>query len=168
MIPISRWYRRMFAPLALIGAVLSSSLAAAQEKPTFTDADKAAIELTLNRYAQAFSTKDYAALRETLQAPFVQFPGGFSVMETLDDVMNYYISLRERQPSEYDHSSFGESTLIVLSPDRAIFDRNWRRYRKDGSVSLESAGMYVVSKSSGTWKLCGVFNRDKNEFGKTR
>jgi len=157
----------MFVPLALTAAVLCPAVIAAQEKPTFTDADKAAIELMLDRYARAFSTKDYATLRETLQAPFVNFPGNFSVMETLDEVMSSYRTLRERQPSEYDHSSWGQSTLIVLSPDRALFDRKWRRYRKDGSVSLESAGGYVVSKSSGTWKLCGVFNRDTNEFGKT-
>jgi hypothetical protein len=167
MLPLSRRRLRIFTSLALIG-VLSPAFAVAQQKPTFTDADKAAIEQMLDRYARAFSTKDYATLRETLQAPFVNFPGGFSVTQTLDELMKSYISLREQQPAEYDHSSWGQSTLIVLSPERALFDRMWRRYRKDGSVSLESAGVYVVSKSSGSWKLCGVFNRDKNEFGKTR
>jgi hypothetical protein len=122
----------------------------------------------LERYVQAYSVKDYAGLREYLQAPFVRLPSGWEVMQTLEEVMSYYRNQRDALDKEnYDHSRFIRSKMTVLSPDRVLVDRVYRRYRKDGSLLLEAAAVYVVSKSSGAWKICGTFAHDVTEFGKT-
>jgi hypothetical protein len=57
--------------------------------------------------------------------------------------------------------------MTVLAADRALVNKTFRRYRKDGTLLAEMAVIYVVSKSSGTWKLCGLFNQDWEHFGKT-
>lgn len=133
----------------------------------FKDSDRAAVEKLFDGYVRAYSTKDYAGLREYVQAPFVRFPAGWEVMGTLEEVMTYYRNQRDAlEKDNYDHSKFIRSKTTVLSADRLLVDKVYRRYRKDGSLLLEAAAVYVVSKSSGTWKICGTFAHDVKEFGK--
>jgi hypothetical protein len=133
----------------------------------FKGSDRAAVEKLLDRYVRAYSAKDYAALRDCLQAPFARFPErGWELMGTLDEVMTYYKNQRDTLDKDYDHSSFIRSKLTVLSAERVLVDQVYRRYRKDGSLLLEAGAVYVGCKSSGTWKVCGTFAHDVKEFGK--
>jgi uncharacterized NTF2-like protein DUF6841 len=137
------------------------------EPADFEVSDKLAIDRLLDRYIHAFPTKDYGALKECFQTPWVGFRGPVNVLQTLDDVINTYRNeLNALDESNYDHSQFTGSRIIGLSADRALVNRKYRRYRKDGTVLLETAGIYVVSKSSGKWKICGFMAQDLKEFGK--
>ena len=165
LVPITR--SCMLSCLALACLFLYPQISIGKNSVGFKDSDKAAVEELLNRYVRAYSTKDYAALRDLLQVPFVRFPEGWEVMGTLDEVMTYYRNQRDPLDKDnYDHTTFVRSRMTVLSADRVLVDRVYRRYRKDGSLLLEAAAVYVVSKSSGTWKLCGTFGHDVKEFGK--
>jgi hypothetical protein len=133
----------------------------------FDASDKSAIDQLFDRYKNAFETKDYGALKECLQAPFVGFRDPLNVVQTLDDLANIYRNERNAlDERNYDHSKYTGSGIIALSADRALVNKKFRRYRKDGTVLQETAGIYVVSKSSGKWKICGFMAQDLKEFAK--
>ena len=60
--------------LVIAAVVCSSVTARAQQARVFGGSDKIAIEKMYDRYLQAFIKKDYVALRESFQAPFVMDP----------------------------------------------------------------------------------------------
>jgi NTF2-like protein (DUF6841) len=157
-----------FFGLAMSCLILFPQISIGQSSAEFKDSDKAAVERLFDSYMRAYSMKDYAGLRDCLQAPFVRFPAGWEIMGTLDEVMPYYRNQRDALDKDnYDHSKFIRSRMTVLSGDRALVDRVYRRYRKDGSLLSEAAAVYVVCKSSGSWKVCGTFGHEVKEFGKT-
>ena len=85
---------RSIARYILLGATLLScpSLARAQTTAAFGNSDREAIERLLDRYVRAYSTKDYAALRECIQAPFIRFltsTANWYVLGTMDDAITY-------------------------------------------------------------------------------
>jgi hypothetical protein len=152
--------------LVVFALLLYPNTLLAQQSVRFGASDKAAIGELFDRYNQAASTKDYPTLREQLQAPFLRFPAGVEVLPTLDDVMNFYRMLRESFDAQYARSQLVESRITALAADRALVNGRYRRYRKDGTVLLEASAIYLVSKSSGAWKICGVFAQDLDAFGK--
>ena len=160
--------RRTGVALTAIVLLLPLTVMAQKDgQPSFGAADKTAIEQLFDRYVRAYSIKDYAKLREQLQAPFFRFPAGVVVLETMDDVMNFYRNQRDALDEQnYARSRFVHSRITALAGDRALVNRTYRRYRKDGTVLLEASQIYLVSKSSGAWKICGTFAQDLEEFGK--
>jgi hypothetical protein len=153
--------------VVVLALILCSKTLLAQQSARFGVSDKAAIEQMFDRYNQAFSTKDYPKLREQLQAPFLRFPASVEVLPTLDDVMDFYRTLWDSLDSQnYARSQLVESRITALAADRALVDGIYRRYRKDGTVLLEASAIYLVSKSSGAWKICGVMAQDLEAFGK--
>jgi hypothetical protein len=156
--------------ILLIASLLSCpALAPGQNTASFGNSDKAAIEQLLDRYVHAYSTKDYAALRECLQVPFITLASTamWNVRGTMDEEMTFYGNQRDALDKDnYDHSQFVQTRITALGTNRALVDQTYRRYRKDGTLLLEAAAIYVVSKSSGAWKLCGVLVQDLKEFGK--
>lgn len=150
--------------LSCAGAALGQQVAG------FPESDKSAIAQLFDRYSRAYSTKDYAALRECFQVPFIRLPADtamWDVQATMDEVMTYYKNHREALDKDnYDHSQYVRTEIKALGSNRALVDQTYRRYRKDGSVLLEASAIYVVSKSSGTWKLYGILAQDLEEHGK--
>ena len=156
--------------ILLIASLLSCpALVPGQNTASFGKSNKAAIEQLLDRYVRAYSAKDYAALRECIQVPFIRLPNTamWDVLGTVDEAMTYYRNQRDALDKDnYDHSQFVQTRITALGTNRALVDQTYRRYRKDGTLLLEAAAIYVVSKSSGAWKLCGVLVQDLKEFGK--
>ena len=72
----------------------------------------------------------------------------------------------DKQDFLASRSQFLDSRLTVLTADRALVNRTFRRNRKDGTILLEAGAIYAVSKSSGTWKICGLLAQDIENFGK--
>jgi hypothetical protein len=143
---------RALAQFLLLFSVLFSAYGISQEKARFGVSDTEAIDQLFDRYNQAFSSKDYVKLRDYLQAPFVRFES----VVTLQDIMDTYRDLREAlDAQQYERSQLVQRRIMALSADRALVNGTYRRYRRDGSVLLEAAGVYLVSKSSGVWKICG-------------
>jgi hypothetical protein len=170
---------RIAVVIAVAANLLYPNLLPAQQRARFTPSDKAAIDRLLDEYGQAFVTKDYAKLQQTLQAPFVRFgpsvtvtettQGDWVVLRTLDDVMNWFRTNRDaldKQDFLAARSQFLGSRMTVLTADRALVNRTFRRNRKDGTILLEAGAVYALSKSSGTWKICGLFAQDFENFGK--
>jgi hypothetical protein len=153
--------------LLIAALIWSSSVLSAQEPRDFGDSDKVAIAQMYDRYSQAFVTKDYAKLREYVQAPFVLFLGELRIFESVDAVTAFYRGLRESLDQRgFDHGEIGEKRIVAFTADRALLNTHYRRYRRDGSLLEEQAVAYLVSKSSGTWKLCGLTTQDLKYFGK--
>ena len=90
------------------------------------------------------------------------------VLPTMDDAINFFRSGREALKAQgVDvRPDWGRTRVTALSVDRALVSRTYRRRRKDGSLVTEAASIYVVSRSSGSWKICGIMNQDLREFGK--
>lgn len=150
--------------LCCSGAVLGQKVA------SFGASDKAAIEQLFDRYSLAYSKKDYAALRDCLQVPFIRLSADtemWDVQRTMDEAMTYYKNHREALDKDnYDHSEYVRMEIIALRANRALVEQVYRRYRKDGTLLLEAAAIYVVNKSSGEWKICGILSQDLEEYGK--
>jgi hypothetical protein len=158
---------RFASIIVVVVSLACPGLSLGQQPASFATADKIAIEELLDRYVKASSAKDYAKLREELQAPFVRFQAGWDVLETLDQAMNFYTSQREALDEQnYLRSQFVRSQITALGADQALVNRTYRRYRQDGTVLLEAAAVYVVSKSSGGWKICGLFPQDSDQIGR--
>jgi hypothetical protein len=81
--------------IVVTAGLLCPRTSLAQKAARFEASDKTAIEQLLDRYVEAYSAKDYTRLREQLQAPFVRFPAGWEVFETLDDAMKFYREQRD-------------------------------------------------------------------------
>jgi hypothetical protein len=153
----------------VIAAVVCSSVSApAQQAGVFGESDKIAIEKMYDHYLLAFIKKDYAALRESFQAPFVVLDGGdMQALTSIDAVMAFYrkqlVALEQRK---YDHAEITNTRITPLTPDSALINKSIRRYKKDGSVLEEGAAIYPACKSSGAWKLCGMMRQESQYFGK--
>ncbi len=164
--------------VSVLVAGLAYPLAASAQNPApFGAPERAAVEQLFDRYSVAFSNEDYAMLREYLQAPFVRFgpsntraetgPADWVVSRTLDDAIDFYRAAQEALKAQgVARFEWGETRISALSVDRALVNKTYRRYRKDGTLVMEAASVYVVSKSSGSWKICGILNQDPREFGK--
>jgi len=157
----------MLRPFLLIAALVwSSAVLSAQEPGGFGDSDKLAIQQMYDRYSQAYVTKDYTKLREYVQAPFVVFLVELRILESVDAVTTFYRGARESLDQRgFDHGELVDKRIVALAADRALLNTAYRRYMRDGSLLEEQAAAYIVSKSSGTWKLCGVMIQDLRYFG---
>jgi len=133
------------------------------------DADRAAIQKMYDRYAQAFIKQDYAALRDSVQAPFVVSAGGaLQTFGSVDAVVEHYRKQRGAlEPRGYGDSKITAVRITALTAGSALINASYRRFKKDGSLLEEGAAVYPVCKSSGAWKLCGVMGQDPRHFGKT-
>jgi hypothetical protein len=101
--------------LVVVVVLLCSNSLLAEPSAQSGMSDKAAIEQLFDRYVQAYSAKDYAKLREQLQAPFLRFPASVEVLPTIDDVMNYYRTQRDGLDQQnYGRSQFINSRIRVL------------------------------------------------------
>ncbi len=158
--------RSLFLAIAIAG--FCSVSATAQEARPFGESDKVAIEKMYDRYFQAFIKKDYAALRECVQAPFVIFTdGNMQTLESVDAIVTFYRKqLESLERRNYDHSDIVNTRLTPLTPDGALINKTYRRYKKDGSLLEEGAAVYPVSKASGAWKLRGLMGQEPQYFGK--
>jgi hypothetical protein len=155
----------------LLGLLLCPYTVVGQETTRFGPSDVSAIDELFDRYNQAFSSKDYVKLRDYFQAPFLGFGNVFGReglnLSTMDVVMDSYrVLLEGLDAQEYERSQLVRRRITALSNDRALVNGTYRRYRKDGTVLLEAAGVYLVTKSSGTWKICGFSAQEIGEFGK--
>ena len=156
----------------------SSEVASAQGTTSFGPPEAAAIERLFDGYAAAFSNQDYAKLREYVQAPFVRFGQSNSraeaesadwvVLQTMDDTIGFFRTAQDALKAQgVEGFEWGQTRISALSVDRAIVNKTYQRLRKDGALVMEAASFYVVTRSSGSWKICGILNQNPREFGKT-
>ena len=133
-------------------------------------ASRQEIEKAFDSYGQAFITKDYDKLRGLLQVPFIQWNDGETVLfKNLEEVINRFRSIREALDGrgyQTTQAALKSARLSVLSPTRALLNVRYRRYKTDGSLLEEGAGIYLMSKGSGTWKIQGTMSQDPAQEGK--
>lgn len=161
----------------IIAGLACPQMAAAQGADSFGQSERAAIEQLFDGYTAAFSNQDYAKLREHLQAPFLRFgpsntraetgPADWVVSQTMDDAISFFRAAQDALKAQgVERFEWGQTRVSALSVERALVNKTYRRYRTDGTLVMEAASFYVVSKSSGSWKICGILNQEPREFGK--
>lgn len=160
----------MFRVLCVVVTLLFSSLGSSQDAPALSSADKQAVENVLAEYVQAFIAKDYVKLRDCLQAPFVRLAadGKPAVVTTLDGVIALYHNMRDPldQKGYANSKPKGEARISILAPDLVLVNRAYTRYKGDGSLLQEVSSFYLVSKSSGKWKITGLIRQEAAFAGK--
>ncbi len=143
------------------------AVVAAQESRGFGEADKLAIEQMFDRYVEAFVQKDYVKLLAFVEAPFLVMNGDLRSLNSTDAVLAFYRDIRQNlDQRDFDHGEIVGKRIIPLAADRALLNTAYRRYKKDGSILQELASVYLVTKSTGVWKLRSVVNQDLQYFGK--
>ena len=136
------------------------------------DANRQEIQKAWDEYAKAFITKDYDKLRGLLQVPFVRWNDRETTsVESLDKVIENYRRTREaldHRGYKTTQAALSDARISVLSPTRVLLNIRYRRYKTDGTVLEEGAGIYLMSKTSGNWKIQGILSQDPGEMGKVR
>jgi len=123
-----------------------------------------------DRYSLATQKRDISALLDYLGTPFIQFNQSAQSepkpIETMEALIQAFRNARDQLDARgYDHSKYVSTRITVLAADRALVNKTARRFKKDGTVLEEKAFIYVVSKTSGSWKIYGQFNQDVSYFG---
>jgi hypothetical protein len=145
----------------LIAGLATSEVASGQSASSFGPSETAAVQQLFDGYTVAFRNEDYAKLREYLQAPFVRFgPSNtraetdavdWVVLRTMDDTIGFFRTAQAALKAQgVERFEWGQTRTTALSPDRALVNKTYRRYRKDGTLVMEAASIYVVTKSSGS------------------
>ena len=150
-----------------VGLILSVTAAIrGEEVARFGQADASAINEMIDRYSLAFQKKDYSALPDYLGTPFIIFPSAPKPIETMEALIQHYRNVRDPLDARgYDHSKYGRTRITALAADRALVNKTYRRFKKDGTVLEENAVIYLVSKTSGSWKIYGAFSQGVPYFG---
>jgi uncharacterized NTF2-like protein DUF6841 len=150
--------------LFIAATLLFSSLGIGQNASGLSLSDKKSIDdLIVIDYMQAFIAGDYAKLRDCFQVPFVRVTGADrNVLSTLDAVIaSYHTNLDQLHRRGYATSKIkGAAHIWMLAPDLVLVNQAFTRYKTDGSLLEEAAGFYLVSKSSGKWKIAGTIRQD--------
>ena len=141
-----------------------------EEVPRFGQADASAINEMFDRYSLAVQKRDISALLGYLGTPFIQFNQSAQSepkpIETMEALIQGFRNARDQLDARgYDHSKYVSTRITVLAADRALVNKTARRFKKDGTVLEEKAFIYLVSKTSGSWKIYGQFNQDVPYFG---
>jgi hypothetical protein len=163
MEPLPRMAILALAVATLVG--LSAQPAA--QRQGLTKADERAIEEMFVSYNRALIEKDYVALREHLESSFIVIDATTQVVSDLDAVIEGFRRRREAMdPQGYATSTPGAAHFLVLTEDRVLMDRAVRHYKRDGTLLQEQANVYIVSRSSGRWRIAGVMRQDPSQVGK--
>ena len=108
-------------------------------------------------------------MRDLLQVPFLGWGDrGVASLESIDEVIKFYRTTREGLDTrgyKTGRVDLSDARITVLSPTRVLFNVRYR-YKVDGSLLEEGAGIYLMSKSSGRWKMQGNIPQDPAEMGK--
>jgi|HubBroStandDraft_6_1064221.scaffolds.fasta_scaffold290897_2 hypothetical protein len=156
--------------LLAVATLLFASLGIAQDAPGLSPSDKKSIEdLIVVEYMQAFIAGDYTKLRDCFQTPFIRVTGADrNVLPTLDAVIaSYHANLDQLHQRGYATSKIkGAAHIWMLAPDLVLVNQAFTRYKADGSLLEEAGGFYLVSKSSGKWKIVGTIRQDPAFAGK--
>ena len=138
-----------------------------QETAHFTLSDREAINEMFENYSLSFGERDYVELRDYLQVPFLYFPEEPVVFENLDNVIKAYGNLRQALDElDYGYSKIIETRITALSSNRALVNKTYQRFKKDGTFLEKRAFLYIVSKDNGKWKIYGILEQDLSNFGK--
>jgi hypothetical protein len=85
----------------------------------------------------------------------------------MDEAINFYRAAQDALATQdVERFEWGQTRITALSVDRALVIKTYRRYRKDGTLLQQATSVYVLSKTSGSWKICAILNQDLREFGK--
>lgn len=149
-------------------ALLLSSFARGQED--WKKSDRKDIESVLTEYTEIFSMKAYERLPDVCQTPFIQVTDrGTVVMKTMQEVIASYRRSREAlDATGYKASrvTLADTRISVLSPTRVLVNLPYGRYKADGSLLERGSGYYILSKSSGKWRITGMLPQDPRQTGK--
>jgi ketosteroid isomerase-like protein len=149
--------RRVFASglaaLALIAISLHGSFARAQAVEQ--ESEKAAVESSLNSYADAFRQGDLAGIGQHCNVPFVIISQQeVRAFPTIADVETAYGALlRDLKEKGYSHSKWVELHVKPLGTTVALASTVFTRYKTDGTELATLGATYLLRKTDGVWKI---------------
>ena len=134
------------------------------------DSNRKDIEKVLTEYSDIFVGKAYDRLKDVCQVPFVRVDDRETVaLRTMEEVIELYRQVREPLDARGYKTSrllLSETRISVLSATQVLVNLPYDRYKIDGSLLERGSGFYILSKSSGTWKISGVLSQDPSQTGK--
>jgi len=159
--------RRLMLIATAIALLCAAPTRAQTPPPPFSEQEAAAIKAVVAGYFDSFTRKDWARFATSFQTPFVIVGLGPSLIPTVDDIVRGFQMVHDRLDTmDYVASKPVDVRVTPLGPQRALAAIHWQRFKKDGSVLNEGAEIFVFSKGSGTWKMCGNLGQELAQFGK--
>ena len=155
-----KYGRSCVAGAIIVGLAILPQTTSAQA-PDLNDPERRAIEEMFAAYNDALVRRDYTALRDYLEVPFIVLDATTRVAADLDALTAGLQRLREAMDSQsYATSTPGPSRFLVLSAARVLMSRSVRHYRKDGGVIDQRANVYVLRRSAGRWRIEGTIQQE--------
>ena len=159
--------QRMTVFAVAVATLVGLSAQTIAQQKALSDADREAIEAMFVSYNRALIEKNYTALREHLESPFIVIDDTSRVVSDMDTVIEGFRRRREgMDPQGYSTSTPGPALFLPLTESRVLMNRAIRHYKKDGTLLEEQANVYIVSRSSGRWRILGVMPQDPSQVGK--
>lgn len=135
--------------VTLLAASLLLTFAVAQaavETP-----DEAAMRV-LDEYMATFNARDAKAWAATLNYPHLRIASGkVDIDETAEDFAAGMDFDAFAKRFNWDHSAWGERTIIQTSADKVHVALEFMRYDKDGNLTATFESLYIITHVDGHW-----------------
>ncbi len=114
-------------------------------------ADQAAMRV-LDEYMTAFNARDNEAWAATLNYPHVRIAGGnVAVAESAEEFAAGMDFEAFAKRFNWDHSEWGERTIIQSREDKVHVALTFIRYDPDGNKIATFESLYVITNRDGHW-----------------
>jgi hypothetical protein len=156
---------RLVTSVALI-CVVVSPVTAQQRSADRERTIKTEVKAAFDQYYAWFSDgrSDLVAER-AYQAPSLFLsPAGPDVRLSSDAVRARFDAvLKPLIADGYGRSEMPNPSICVLNENTATVSGRYIRYRKDGSVMGELGGIYIFTKTTGSWRIVALINHDPSK-----
>ncbi len=150
---------------------LAALSTAAQAAPTLTPQDVARIKTevaaAVQNYADSFNNHDAKTIGEKLyNIPSTRVDArGVTVTDNAGEIAKSYEgAIKQAVASGWDHSTFPNPTVCVLTPDTALAGGPYYRFRKDGSTLTEGAETFVFTRTKDGWRIASQIMQNNGKI----
>ena len=107
----------------------------------------------LNDFIEAWNTGDNAALRKTLNYPFLTLfrPGQLEIAEEPGQFTTDFQRMREQQ--NWARSTFDKSKILAVTDDQVHVETTYSRHNTQGEKYQTGRVFYIVTKQDGHWGM---------------
>jgi ketosteroid isomerase-like protein len=122
------------------------------------ESDKAAVERSLNSYADAFRRGDLSGIGQYCNVPLVFITQQeVRAFPSIADVETAYSAiLRDLKGHGYSHSKTVELHVKPLGATVALASAVFTRYKTDGTELTTLGATHLLRKTDGVWKISVV------------
>ena len=156
---------RFVTPVVLAFAAVSSALAqhrSAEQEQTIKTEVKAAFDQYYAWFSEGRS--DLIAAR-AYQAPSLFLAPTSSDVRSSSDAVRarFEAVLKPLIADGYVRSEMPNASICVLNETTATVSGRYIRYRKDGSIIGNLGGIYIFTKTTGSWRIVALINHEPDK-----